>query len=110
MTDRCQQDRLQHPHPNLVKLHDPNHQFVENRCLCSMQIGKLDAASTIANDLLLDLHNELSYNPKPVMKLMLLCLKAADEGGENLLARNADVTKFLSPSTLQRFYVKDGVR
>lgn len=75
-----------------------------------MQVGKLDAATTIANDLLLDLHNELSYNPRPALKLMLLCLKAADEGGENLLARNADVTKFLSPSTIQRFHAKDGVR
>ena len=75
-----------------------------------MQVGKLDAATTIASDLLLDLNNELSYNPRPVAKLLLLCLQAAERGGENLLARNADVTNCLAPSTLHRFNEKGGIR
>ena len=75
-----------------------------------MQIGALDAATTIPGNLLLDLHNELSYNPRPVNKILLLCLEAAEQGGENLLGRNADVTSYLAPATLHIFEQKGGVR
>lgn len=74
------------------------------------KIGALDAATTIPGNLLLDLHNELSYNPKPVNKILLLCLEAAEQGGENLLGRNADVTNYLAPATLHTFEQKGGVR
>ena len=75
-----------------------------------MQIGALDAAITIPGNLLLDLHNELSYNPRPVNKILLLCLEAAEQGGENLLGRNADITSYLAPATLHAFEQKGGVR
>ena len=75
-----------------------------------MQIGKLDAATTIPGQLVLPLHNEMSYNPRPNSKIILLCLSAADKGGENLLAKTADVTAFLTPGTLQAFDDNDGVR
>ena len=77
---------------------------------CFTQIGKLDSATTMPHAMVLPLHNEASYNPRPYTKIMLLCLHAAARGGENLLARTADVTAHISPETLQRFDDNGGVR
>jgi hypothetical protein len=51
------------------------------KCLrtCALQIRSLDAATNVGPDQLLDLHNEMCYNPKPNKKIILICLKPAKE-------------------------------
>lgn len=52
-----------------------------------MQVGKLDAATNVDPSQLLDLHNEMVYNPRPANKVFLICLKPAEQVGHFLLAR-----------------------
>ena len=76
-----------------------------------LQVAKnLDAATTIPNCKVLPMHNEMSYNPRPVNKIMLLCIEAAERGGENLVAKNSDVLSSLPQSVLDSFEEKGGVR
>lgn len=44
-----------------------------------LQIRGLDAATNVGPAELLDLHNEMCYNPKPNRKIILICLKPAEE-------------------------------
>ena len=87
---------------------------MQDYCCCltlkMLQIGKLDAATNVPNEMLLTFHNEMAYNPQPCKKIMLLCLQPAEKGGESLLARNIDATSNLSKSLLQKFEQKGGVR
>jgi hypothetical protein len=46
---------------------------------CAVQIRSLDAATNVGPDQLLDLHNEMCYNPKPNKKIILICLTPAKE-------------------------------
>jgi hypothetical protein len=48
-------------------------------CACALQIRSLDAATNVGPDQLLDLHNEMCYNPKPNKKIILICLNPAKE-------------------------------
>ena len=78
-----------------------------------MQVGKtLDAATTIPSQMVLSVHNEMSYNPRPVNKIMLLCIEPAQQGGENLVAKNQDVVDYLAQHTdvLEDFEKKGGIR
>ncbi|KAK9798209.1 hypothetical protein WJX73_006483 [Symbiochloris irregularis] len=74
------------------------------------KIGKLDAATNIPGARILPVHNEMSYNVRASKKIMLLCLRAADKGGENLVARNAEVTSYIPPEILQKFDDRGGIR
>lgn len=42
-----------------------------------VQILSLDAATNVGPAELLDLHNEMCYNPRPNRKIILICLKPA---------------------------------
>jgi hypothetical protein len=44
---------------------------------CCLQILSLDAATNVGPAELLDLHNEMCYNPRPNKKIILICLKPA---------------------------------
>ena len=75
-----------------------------------LQSGALDQATNVPGSYLLPLHNEMVYNPRPNAKILLLCLQAAEQGGENLLAKTAEVTSRLSHATLQAFRENGGIR
>ena len=75
-----------------------------------LQIGAFDAATNIPKSFLLPLHNEMSYNPQTPAKVILICLQAAENGGENLLAKTADVTAGLSITTVRSFNDNGGIR
>ena len=72
--------------------------------------GELDAATNIPGDYTLTLHTEMSYAPTPISKVLLLCLRPAEQGGESLLARNTDVLQRLPKHVLKTFERKGGVR
>lgn len=76
----------------------------------AMQLGKLDEATNIPGQMVLPVHNEMSYNVRANKKIMLLCLRAAEKGGENLLARNADMTSHIPDAILQKFENRGGIR
>lgn len=44
-----------------------------------LQIRSLDAATNVPPGELLDLHNEMCYNPRPNKKIILICLSPAEE-------------------------------
>lgn len=55
--------------------------------------GVVDLATRIAGDTLLRLHNEVAYNPIVPSKFCIYCFQDGKTGGENMLGRNADITK-----------------
>jgi len=57
------------------------------------KLNGLDLVTKFPPNLPVTCHNEMAYNPKPAGKIAFFCLQDAEEGGETLLARNADLTK-----------------
>ena len=53
---------------------------------------------------------QMSYNPHPNSKIMLLLLERSPQGGESLLARGADLLRELPDELLQKFEEAGGVR
>ncbi|KAK9798497.1 hypothetical protein WJX73_001882 [Symbiochloris irregularis] len=74
------------------------------------KVGKLDAATNVPAANILPVHNEMSYNVHASKKVLLLCLRAAKRGGENLLASNAEMTSYIPPEILWKFDDKGGIR
>ena len=52
----------------------------------------------------------MSYNPRLVGKILLMCLQPAEQGGENLVAKNADVMSNLPADLRDTFAKKGGIR
>jgi hypothetical protein len=67
-------------------------------------------ATTIPASFMLPCHNEMSYNPCVPRRLGLVCLQPAPEGGETLLARNADLTEVGPQALLDFVRAHGGVR
>jgi Taurine catabolism dioxygenase TauD, TfdA family len=71
------------------------------------QIDGVDAATNIPGEWILSSHNEMSCNPRSPDVFALMCLQDAQEGGESLLARNADLTQRL-PERVREFVTTHG--
>lgn len=54
--------------------------------------------------------NEMSYNPRPAARISFFCVQPADDGGESLLARNADLAALLPPDYERRFAERGGIK
>jgi hypothetical protein len=67
------------------------------------QVGGLDAATNIAGAALLDVHNEMGYNPRPAARILLVCLRPAAAGGESLVAGGAAVAAAVPGWAARRF-------
>eukprot|EP00985_Skeletonema_marinoi_P019089 scaffold10833_cov114-Skeletonema_marinoi.AAC.2 len=67
----------------------------------------VDLVTPFPPSMALKCHNEMSYNPRPAGRIAFYCLEAASKGGETILARNADLTKYVS-TELQQFVKEHG--
>lgn len=56
------------------------------------KLNGLDLVTPFPPNFPLPCHNEMAYNPKPAGKIAFFCLQNATQGGETILARNADLT------------------
>lgn len=69
------------------------------------QVAGVDTATNIPPHVILNTHNELSYNPIRPSRIALYCLENAVSGGESIIARNEDITATVSPKLVS--YIRD---
>lgn len=60
------------------------------------KVGGVTLATNIEHTQILLGHNEMVYNPRIPRRIALVCGQPAAVGGENIIARNADITKVVS--------------
>jgi hypothetical protein len=70
----------------------------------------LDAATNIGAQELLDLHNEMTYNPRPAFKILLICIHPAAVGGDSLVGSTAEVTANVPDFVVDRFERRGGIK
>lgn len=69
----------------------------------------VDLVTPFPPEWLLNCHNEMSYNPRPAGRIAFYCLETASTGGETILARNVDLTRYVSKELQQLVKESGGI-
>eukprot|EP00550_Attheya_septentrionalis_P010649 CAMPEP_0198299212 /NCGR_PEP_ID=MMETSP1449-20131203/43883_1 /TAXON_ID=420275 /ORGANISM="Attheya septentrionalis, Strain CCMP2084" /LENGTH=381 /DNA_ID=CAMNT_0044000699 /DNA_START=73 /DNA_END=1218 /DNA_ORIENTATION=- len=74
------------------------------------KLGSVDLVTPFPPENALPCHNEMVYNPMSPAGIAFFCLSDAPEGGETILARNAELTKVVSAELQQLVKEHGGIR